>query len=356
MRKDLIKFSDERNRRNSIRTIILRDEADNRRYVVKEAVYPEGAGHLEDMLAYKEALNEMFPEIRVCPVEKKEGALWFEFIQGDSLEDRYRECVREQNKAGFLQLLDYHVSLILGKQENRCKFRSSSEFERIFGKCPEMEGSEGLKVSNFDAIAGNIIFQQDSPCFIDYEWVFLFSMPRELVVFHCIRDLYFHIPALENFYPLKEVLGYLKIEYSKEKLDDLYRNFHHYVICENDGASFAGAKAAALKEKRDVQYYIQDAAYARSEWEQCARNWQGAVQRNAEIESSWQQASQANFQLNTRLVKAEEALEAERKEFESEKNRLIQEREVWRQAYESVANSKTWKTAQKIKRTLGKKI
>lgn len=356
MRKDLIKFSDERNRRNSIRTTILRDETTGEKFVVKEAIYPEGEGHLQDMIQYKKALDEMFPEVRTCPVEERDGALWFEFVKGESLEDRYRACVKEQDKVGFLQLLDYHTSLIAGKEENRCVFHSTPEFTEVFGECRELEGSEGLNVANFDAIAGNIIFQDEEPCFIDYEWVFLFPMPRELVLFHCIRDLYFHLPSLEKFYPLKEAMEYLRIRCPQEMLDEAYGKFHHYVICENDGASFAGAKAGALKERRDVQYYMNDAAYARREWEQCARNWQGAVQRNAEIEKYWQQASQANYQLNARLVKAEDALAGKEQKYSAEIRRLTEERDIWKQAYETVVNSKTWKAAQKLKRTLGKKV
>ena len=355
MRKDLIKFSDERNRRNSIRTTILRDEVSGERYVVKEAVYPEGYGHLSDILQYHTVLTSAFPKVRICPVEEKEGALWFEFVEGESLESRYRACVKEQDKTGFLRLLDEQVSLIEGKEENSCTFHSTPEFTEVFGECPELEGSEGLKIANFDAIPGNIIFQQETPCFIDYEWVFLFPMPKELVLFHCVRDLYFHLPSLESFYPLKDAVEYLHIQCAWEILEQAYRNFHHYVICENDGASFAGSKAAALKERRDVQYYIDDAAYARREWEQCAKNWQGAVQRNAETEAYWQQASQANFQLNARLLKTEELLAQKEKESAAEIQRLTEEREIWRQAYETVVNSRTWRTAQKLKKTLVKK-
>ncbi|MBS6705864.1 MAG: hypothetical protein KH281_05445 [Lachnospiraceae bacterium] len=356
MRKDLIKFSDERNRRNSIRTIILRDETTGEKHVVKEAIYPEGKAHLMDMLEYKKALDSMFPEIRTCPVEEKDGALWFEFIKGDSLEDRYRACAKEQDKVGFMRLLDYQASLIEGKEENRCTFHSTPEFEKIFGVCDEFEGSEGLKVSNFDAIPGNIIFQDEEPCFIDYEWVFLFPMPKELVLFHCIRDLYFHLPSLEKFYPLDEAMKYLRLHFPMERLDEAYGKFHHYVICENDGASFAGAKAGALKERRDVQYYMNDALYARKEWEKCAKNWQDAVRANEEMETYWQQASQANYQLNARLVKAEDTLKKKEQEFSTETRRLTEERDIWKQAYETVVNSKTWKAAQKLKRTLGKKV
>lgn len=356
MKKDLIKFSDERNRRNSIRTTILRDEKSGVKYVVKEAIYPEGRGHLEDMLQYKAVLDEMFPFVTACPVEKKDGALWFEFVRGESLEDRYRSCVKEQDRVGFLQLLDYHASLVAGKEENSCTFCTTPEFERVFGECSELEGSEGLKISNFDAIPGNIIFREEGPCFIDYEWVFLFPMPKELVLFHCIRDLYFHLPSLEEFYSLEEAMKYLRICRPLEILEEAYRNFHHYVICENDGASFAGTKAGALKERRDVQYYINDAAYARREWEKCAKYWQGAVSRNAEIETYWQQAAQANYQLNARLLKAEELLAKKEKELSEEIQRLSHERDVWKQAYETVTHSKTWRAAQKLKKTLGKKV
>lgn len=61
-------------------------------------------------------------------------------------------------------------------------------------------------------------------------------------------------------------------------------------------------------------------------------------------EKSWKDASQANAVMSGKIQKLESALK--------EKDRQI---DVWREAYETVVNSKTWKTASRVKHILGKK-
>ena len=357
MKKLWIKFSDERNKRCSIKTTILMDEKDGKRYVTKEAIFPEGRDHLQSILNYASVLGNVYTNIRMCPVILKDYALWFDYVVGESLEEQYRRCVREKDEEALEKLLTYHTSLICGPDENSCVFQKSSEFERIFGNGEIFDNTPGLKISNFDAIASNIIFDGDIPTFIDYEWVFLEPLPRDLVIFHCIHNLYLHILHLEEFYPLHRALEFLHITIGQEVLQQACSSFFHSVISEEDGKSFASAKQVCLKEERDVQYYIEESKNAHEQWEICANNWKSAVKSYDELQATcneieryWKQSTQANAQLNAKLLAAEAALTQKTQEEQIHQQEIQQ----WKTAYETVINSRTWRIAGKIKKIFGR--
>lgn len=358
MRKLWIKFSDERNKRYSIKTTIYQDENTGKKHVTKEAIFPEGVAHLKDMVEYYNATQTVFVNSRMCPVELKHNTLWFEFIDGESLEDKYRKAFREKDEILFCKLLKHHLSLIKGNEKNECVFSNSPDFESVFGVGDEFDSLPGLKIANFDAIASNIIFTDDSdPTFIDYEWLFLTPLPKDLVIFHCIQNLYFHIQGLEEFYSLDKAMDYLNVTIPKEALERACNQFFHYVITEPDGYSFAGTKQVCLKGETDVQYYIEDAKKAHEGWKECADNWKSTVKAYDDlqktcndIERFWKQSSQANNQLNNELQEIKRSLEERNNELQIEH----QYSQQWKQAYETVINSKTWRTANKLKKVLGR--
>lgn len=369
MKKLMMKFSDERNRRFSIKTTIALDDESGEKFVLKEAAFPEGQGHLNSILYYRDLLTEYYPSVTVCPVEKRQDTLWFAFISGESLEEMYRRSAKEKDREKFLALARIHRELIEGREENRCEFHSFGDFERIFGDGEPFEGSAGLRVSNFDATAGNIIYRGAEPVFIDYEWVFDKPLPRDLVVYHCIRDVYFHISKLEEFVSLQEVMDTLGIQTEIEVMEKAYRHFHSYVVKEADGKSFGAMKAGALKGTRDAQELQKEIDSLKAQlreceknWQECAENWKASVKANDEISAYWKESSRANFQLGQQINKLQEQLAAQDchhqehvRQLEAAVQEQARQSEVWRVAYETVINSKTWRAANKVKRALGKK-
>lgn len=74
-------------------------------------------------------------------------------------------------------------------------------------------------------------------------------------------------------------------------------------------------------------------------------------------EKGWRDASQANALMNGKIQKLKDELEKQ-KDQQRELKDLLKEQtrqtKVWREAYETVVNSKTWKTAGKVKHLFGK--
>lgn len=362
MKKILVKFSDERNKKYSIRTTIAENEETHQRIVIKENIYPEGKEHMQNILRYSEILKDAYPDVAICPVRPHhDGGICFDFISGTSMEEMYQQCVIKKDKTKMEALLETHKNIVLGAAENLCDFRVSSDFMKIFGFHNWNGSQKALKVANFDAIASNIIFQGDKPTFIDYEWVYEFPMPIELVIYHCVRDVYFHLKDLEGFYPLKNAMDYLKIETPIEEMEKAYNQFYSYVITQEDGTSYANRKnlnlmgivnadgestgGASSKEMVKMQMAL---AFAE-------KNWKEACQANALL-SMQIQPLQLEAEKWKKLYEQEcENHQIHAKQIEDAVQEQARQSEGWRIAYETVIHSRTWRVSQKLKRLLGRK-
>lgn len=240
------KFSDERRKKYCISTTIIREN--DTKHVVKEAIFTEGMEHLNNMLRYSKELEKTYPNVKICPVEKKEDRLYFEFVDGKLLSDVYDEAVKKNDKAKFIELLKMHKNLVLGKEDNSIKFTESEQSRFWLGDLSSYEGKPALACSNFDAIAGNIIIQNNIPVFIDYEWVFEFPVPTDIVVYHCIFDAYLHNASFEKLIPISEAMDILGVICDMDKMENAYKNFFKNVIEDDDGNSFALMKNLCLKK------------------------------------------------------------------------------------------------------------
>ena len=358
MKKLLIRLSNERNRRSSIKTFIVENEDTGERYTVKEAVYPEGMRHLENMVRYRKMLAGVYPRVKIGSAEIRDGALWTNYIWGESLESQLRDCMYKNNLEDFFRLLKKYKELIVGAAENQCIFHCTPSFEEIFGKNSEFEGEAGLLVSNYDATAENIIFERGVPTFISCEWVFEFPMPRDLVVFHCIKKLYQRIPALEQLVSLQKAAKFLEIRENLKWLASLCGKFRQYISREPQEEKTSEADVGREELMLELQSSMNDYRYAKGEWEKCAEYWQAASEKcheqerlNRELEAFWKQSSQANTELNRSLQEMGKKFADKEEELAA----MEQVARTWREAYESVIHSKSWRMMGKLKRLIGKK-
>ena len=345
MEKILMKFSDERNKKFCIRTVIARDEKTEEKYVFKSNVYPEGKAHVQSILKKAKVLAKAYPQVQICPVEAVNAEeIRFDFIAGTSMEKEYRMAMKQNDVPKMEKLLKTHAELLKGSIENRCAFEMTEEFQKVFGLKEWHGDSQALKLSNFDGNASNIIYKEGIPFFIDYEWVFDFPVPVELVVFYNIHDAYMHIHGLEEFYPLEEAKKLLHITIADNVLSDINEAFFSYVYCEDDGVSYALGKHINAKGTKD--YY---------DYDFMEKNWRDASQANALL-------SQRIQKLERELAETSQALEQEKenhrihaKQIEDAVQEQARQSEHWRISYEAVINTKAWRIAQKCRRLMGRK-
>lgn len=370
MKKLLMKFSDERSRKNSIRTLIIKDG--DKKYVRKEPVFPEGQEHMQDMLRYRDLLERVYAPCRVCPVSYIDGGLNFEFIKAESFEDAYKKAYLAGDKGQFTELLVRHKKILETIRENQISFHETEEFRRDFGDGSVYEGQPGFAVSNFDAIAGNILFTGEGYTFIDYEWVIEYPMPRDLVYYHSISDLYVHHPGLDGFYPIERALEAFGVAADPAKMQKNYQHYWFGLIREDGRPGFAESKFVSRKkvlEYRDLLSGYENKA-GREKAEEEALRWkglyEGAVKDAQFAESQWKQSVQYVQSVQKTLDDNKgqisnllNQIEGGKVQHANEQAALMKEyqtlnadRDIWKKRYEEVTASKAYRMALKARKVL----
>jgi hypothetical protein len=365
MRKLFIKCSDERSRRFSIITTIARTDEGKR--VFKEACYEEGREHLSRVASYAEMLEKAYAPAKACPVEFDGEKLTFAYLEGESLEQMLRDAVRRGDTECVKDLFIRQKSILTACPDNETEFVPSDEFEKVFGEAEPYVGLPGFRISNFDGIAGNIIFEGDDVYFIDYEWVMTFVMPRDLVLYHCLRDAYYHISGLEELLPLKDALRLLGIKMDMHVMQRSYEHFFEYVITEPDGTSFAVAKHSSLKDHTDLADLrkpaipagaMGDTAY--DMWRECDRAvavLQGRIGKLeaelADVRAKYARLDDEWFRryddVRNELVTNRDAYAAEKAHMEYSYKAMETDRDTWKRMFEDVTGSKSYKALQTVK-------
>ena len=183
-------------------------------------------------------------------------------------------------------------------------------------------------------------------------------MPRDLVVFHCVKKLYQRIPELEQLVSLQKAAEFLEIRGNLEWLASLCGKFRQYISSERQEEKTPEPDAGIREPMLELQSSMNDYRYAKGEWEKCAEYWQAALEKcheqerlNKELEAFWKQSSQANAELNRSLQEMEKKFADKEEELAN----MEQVAKTWREAYESVIHSKSWRMMGKLKRLIGKK-
>ena len=100
------KYSNERDPRFAIRTSIIEDSKKNKRYVEKTAVTKEAEGHVQNMLVAYEKLSEYYKgtDVQFSKCKIKNGVAVFDYIDGNSLGDKFEKLVENEDYKGILEL------------------------------------------------------------------------------------------------------------------------------------------------------------------------------------------------------------------------------------------------------------
>lgn len=201
------KYSNERAGRFCIRTDITSDNEGTKR-IYKWALLPEGRAHVEQFVHSFRGLAQSYDKdvLRFCPCTGKTDSggnvcAVFPFLSGESLQETLKRAVQKQDEAHVERLLREYVRRIATDGGER-PFVVTDEFEEIFGALPKgglQQGGAGASVSacisDIDMIFSNLFVdagdggEENAPWeVIDYEWTFLFPIPKRFLIY---RGLYF---------------------------------------------------------------------------------------------------------------------------------------------------------------------
>lgn len=286
------KFSNERDRKFAIRTDMMEDEG--RRFVKKTAIYPEGKQHEENLMRWHDELSKMYEKApfscNLC--EKGKEGVFFEYVEGQTLEERLDALLAEEKVAEAEEELVKYAECVK-KLHSVQSFEVTKEFENVFGTVfgSEEKGSEIYRdwkcapATNIDLVCANLILkneefflemlpkeetqeegavQEKSAVVVDYEWTFDFPIPAFYVVYrivHYYEKTHAHREVLKA-QAIYEKLGiteeYRKIFAEMEKHFQQYMRGKHVAVREMYATMTPGICGIREEGEGALQIYFSD--------------------------------------------------------------------------------------------------
>lgn len=247
------KISDSRNKEYQIATRICREGP--RLWVEKENLSPEGAAHICGFSKRKEILERLYQgQHAVAPCEIKGSVARFPYIEGQTLENKMLlQIAADRSPAAVARVFGEWLDVIPGREDNRCSFAKTQEFVRWFGDVSGLEGAPSLKACNFDCSSDNLILCGDVLTIIDYEWVFAFPIPTDLIFYRLLKLFYNKHPQIEKILSLPDLLQKCRIHTSTDLLESLMTHFYRVI----DLDSKTGISAWKMAHKFGGQVPVQ---------------------------------------------------------------------------------------------------
>lgn len=220
-----VKFSKERQPQYQIQTSIL--ENDGGRRVLKENA-SHSEEHLKGVYNFYNALDKENLKVRninYCKADYQEGKLYFEYIEGRTLESIINEAVDKKDiKKVYAAIDTLQYVVATGEKE---KFTYTDKFNEVFGEGASLlfTNDEAMHKPNIDLITDNIIVN-DMINIIDYEWIFEFPVPIAFILFRSL----FHSNAISRL--------------DKKERDEIYR--------------YCNVQTESIPEYLKMEYHFQE--------------------------------------------------------------------------------------------------
>lgn len=172
-----------------LKTKIMEDGSN--RYVIKEAIYEEGIPHIINMFSNVSVIEALYDKEMICEAKVVEKKLIVPFYKGMTLKQKLLQCIHDNDKQGFVDLMTKWKEIVMGKADNFCEFEMTKGFVEIFGNADELVGENATRISNVDCTCDNIIVLENGQIkILDYEWVYAFPIPIDFIWYRVLRIFY----------------------------------------------------------------------------------------------------------------------------------------------------------------------
>lgn len=231
-----VKYSNDRAERFMIRTDIVDGTAG--REVRKVPVSEEAKAHVDQMKHWEQVLDAQYGKNGICAnrCELRDGAAYFEFLEGRTWEAKLDDLRVKKDYAGLAAELQNYKKLLtdtLGPELRT--FTKSELFVDMFGNPEFACAYVGAEVNNLDWIFGNLMETESGTQIIDYEWTFPVQVPVEYLIWRAV-SLYLNSREDIQDMGLMEQLGI------SEKEERIFEEMeHHFQLWLLDGSRTIGA-------------------------------------------------------------------------------------------------------------------
>lgn len=217
-----------------IETTILKNET--AQYSVKQPICKEAEEHIKQIYNNYLFLKDKFLQIKnykITSAKLEDNKIFFEYAQGQNLQDLVQNTILKQNKKKLLEYFDFYINLINTIHNyEKADFNSnnSNSLKEIFGKI-KIKNTKCIDYANIDLIFDNIIINNENTSIIDYEWVIKEKIPLNYIIARNIFNLYYkYNDLLSQLISQKELFDYCEIPPLEIKIYlEMEHNFQKYV-------------------------------------------------------------------------------------------------------------------------------
>lgn len=210
-------------------TSIRKDTETGAFSVIKTPIVPEAQSHLQAMAEARGALESSLPGVTVCPCSMGDDGLHFDYIEGTPYVRRLLSLCGGERKA-YLAAWRHFLELLTPREDTLCSFKTSMQFEQLFGDGAPFLGEKACSVSAFDGTPSNLMICPDgSYVFIDYEWVMDAPLPLALLRYHQVMTTCRNFPTLIAVNPLHELLALIEMVAKEEEYDRALLHFYSHI-------------------------------------------------------------------------------------------------------------------------------
>lgn len=226
------KFSNERADNFKIRTDILIDDK-GKKIVRKVPLTQEAKVHINSIYNSYNLLSEMYrdSELEFNKCYRAKFGIELEYITGNTLEEELDGLLVKKKYQEFIDSIRRFIN-ILEEKIGEKHFKSTKQFEEVFGKVQLPNSLSAADINNIDFIFSNIIIRENFEV-IDYEWTFDFPIPFNFIIY---RAIHYYIIGNHGSNKRKEILdlGLYKLfnitEIELKQYEIMEQNFQRYVL------------------------------------------------------------------------------------------------------------------------------
>ena len=212
------------------RTLFLQDEA-GRREVVKKPSSPQSVDHVLQMAQAGQKLKELLNKIEICPCEKVEEGVRFDYI--DHREDwLHRLLAAAESPVALAACWREFFGLL--QPSRPVPFSETEGFVQFFGSGAAFAGEMAYPCCAVDMTPANLLIDPAGRnVLIDYEWFCDFPVPVQVLQYHALRVSVDAHPEMLRKMTEEELLTQLGLAEKKDALTKAEKAFFHYIYGEN---------------------------------------------------------------------------------------------------------------------------
>lgn len=180
-----VKYSNERDDKFKIKTIIEQDDS-GKRYVKKYAMSEAAMAHILSIEKHEKLLsqNAMGTKLIFNRCTLDNGFIDCKHVTGKPLSAILNQKITQKDDEGALKLVQEYCTQLQHMATE--PFVMTEEFEQVFGKIFFTEEQKSCKISDIDLIFSNILVNGNDWNVIDLEWTFDFPIPVSFLLYRAI--------------------------------------------------------------------------------------------------------------------------------------------------------------------------